>query len=228
MLDLGDPSMGMANAVNKNDEVVGAANGEAFILMGTKMTSLMPFGSTSSVALGINDEGVVVGQYVEDSKHTPGFIDMKGEFTKVVPTPKSLIVNVQGINNHGLAIGFYSEEGPTQHGFTLDTNTMKTTLLADPSTAHTAKEGLLLTQFLAVNDSDEAVGYYQTKNNAQYGFLYDLSSMTYTFLDDPQAMPVKGVQVTQITGIDDAGEIAGFFVDGEGTQHGFVASPSAK
>jgi hypothetical protein len=226
MLSLGDPA-GMANAVNKNGEVVGVANGEAFTLIGSKMESLMPFGATSSVALGVNDEGVVVGQYAEDSTHMPGFVDAGGKFTKVSPTAKSTATNVQGINNHGLAVGFYSDDGSTQqHGFTFDTNTMQTVLIADPRTARTTSGGLALTQFLAINDSGLTVGYYQTKDGSQYGFLYDLSSKAYTYVDDPGAMPVKGVQITQITGVDDAGQIAGFYIDGKGNQYGFMASPS--
>jgi hypothetical protein len=226
MLDLGDPA-GMANGVNKSDEVVGVANGEAFILVGTKMESLMPFGATSSVAFGVNDEGVVVGQYTEGSL-MPGFVDAGGTFTKVSPTAKSLITNLQGINNHGLAIGFYSEEadGLPQHGFSFDTTSMQTMLIGDPSTARITSGGLVLTQFLAINDSDLTVGYYQTKDGSQYGFLYDLTTKVYTYVDHPQAVPYNGVQITQITGVDDAGQIAGFYVDGQGNQHGFMASPS--
>ena len=100
---------------------------------------------------------------------------------------------------------------------------MKTTLLADPVTDKTMGGNLVLTQFLAINDKGGAVGYYQTKDGSQYGFLYDIETMTYTFVDHPKAAPVKGVQITQITGLDNAGEITGFFIDAAGDQHGFVA-----
>ncbi len=222
-LDVGDMA-GMANAVNGDGAVVGVADSSAFLLSGGTTTKLSPPGATSSVALGINDMGVTVGQFVDASGNTPGFVDASGTFTTVTPTATSTVVNVQGINDEGLAIGFYAEGGTVQHGFLYDTTTKVVTLLPDPSTARITRGGLALTQFLAINDSDQAVGYYQTTDGSQYGFLFDVATRAYTFLDAPGAAPVMGVQVTQITGIDDAGEIAGFFVDAGGAQHGFVAS----
>ena len=100
------------------------------------------------------------------------------------------MTNVQGINNNGLAIGFYS---PTASISTASTGTptpTPSTLFADPSTARIAAGGLVLTQFLGINDNNEAVGYYQTNNGSQFGFTYDVNTQTYTFLDDPLAAPV--------------------------------------
>jgi probable HAF family extracellular repeat protein len=226
-LDIGDPA-GMANAVDTAGDVVGVANGEAFLLKsGMTPTALMPPGATSSVALGINDNGVIVGQFVNAAGVTPGFIYDGTTYTTVTPTAQSTVTNLQGVNTQGTAVGFYSEGdgGTVQHGFSYDMGSKAVTLLADPATARITSGGLALTQFLGVNDSGQAVGYYQTTNGSQYGFLYDLTSETYTFVDDSDAAPVAGVQVTQITGIDNAGEITGFFVDSSGAQHGFVGAP---
>jgi PEP-CTERM motif len=74
--------------------------------------------------------------------------------------------------------------------------------------------------------SNEAVGYYQTTNGSQFGFLYNIATQKYTFLNDPAAAP-SGVSITQITGINDSGEIAGFYVDAtSGLERGFVATAS--
>jgi hypothetical protein len=226
-VDVGDPA-GSANAVNTSLEIVGAANGSAFSLVnGGSPAMLSPFGATESAAFGINDSGAIVGQYTAaDGTHMPGFVDEGGTFGMIVPTAASVATFVQGINTTGIAVGFYTEDGTTQHGFKYDTATKATTLLADPVTSKTMGNNLVLTQFLGVNDSAHAVGYYQTKDGSQYGFLCDLGTMTYTFVDAPMAAPVNGVQITQITGIDNAGEIAGFFIDATGGQHGFIATPS--
>jgi probable HAF family extracellular repeat protein len=53
--------------------------------------------------------------------------------------------------------------------------------------------------------------------NRQHGFIYDGS--TYTTVDDP-----SGVSGTYATGINNRGQIVGYYLDGHQT-HGFVATP---
>ena len=68
------------------------------------------------------------------------------------------------------------------------------------------------------------MGYYQTNDGSQHGFLYNIATQTYTFMDDPNAA-TSGFSITQITGINDSAEIAGFYVDANsGLQRGFVAN----
>ncbi len=241
LLNIAGAADAMANGINSSRTVVGASGDNAFLLSNGLLSILASSGilatlppvnpgkTASEIAFGINDSGSIVGQYVDSvSGNTPGFVDANDRFTVVSPVPDAMVTNVQGINNHGLAIGFYSTDGTHQHGFLYDTLGQFTLLLPDPSTARTTSGGLVLTQFLGINDNNEAVGYYQTTNGSQFGFLFDLKTQTYTFLDEPEAAPVNGVQITQITGIDGAGEIAGFYIDAGGAQHGFVAAqPSA-
>lgn len=222
-LDLSDPFAGMATAVNAAGTVVGVANGIAFTLTGTTLTLLTPPGSTASAAFGISDGGTIVGQFTSGTQ-MPGFV-LTGTTFKTVAPPTATVTNLQGVNNQGQAIGFFSADGVHQHGFLYNVSTQAVTVLPDPSTSRIQSGGLALTQFLGLNDNNEAVGYYQTSNGSQFGFLFDLSTQTYTYLDEPLAVPVGGVQVTQITGVANSGEICGFFIDAAGTQHGFFAVP---
>jgi hypothetical protein len=220
-----------ANGVNAAGAVVGTdGNGNAFSFSGGVTTLLLPANpgvTASQVAFGINDAGKIVGQYVDvNTGNAPGFLDANGMFRIYNPLPNSVATNVQGINNKDQAIGFYSTDDIHQHGFLWNTDTNVTTLLNDPNTARTASGGLFLTQFLGINDNGEAVGYYQTDNGSQYGFLFNTLTDTYTFLDDPLAASVNGVQITQITGIDNHNDLAGFYIDANGVQHGFFAAPS--
>ena len=78
-------------------------------------------------------------------------------------------------------------------------------------------------QLLGINDHGIAVGYYCDSTSSEHGFLYNTNTGRYLILDDPSMAPFNGVEMTQITGINDAGEIAGYYSDANGTFHGLVA-----
>jgi hypothetical protein len=61
---------------------------------------------------------------------------------------------------------------------------------------------------------------------SQHGYLYNTNTGSYKFLDDPAAAFHNGVEITQITGISNSGEIAGFYTDANGTFHSFTANPT--
>jgi hypothetical protein len=218
----GDP-LAMANGINSSQTVVGGdSDNTAFKrTSGVPMTLPSVNGSTASeTAFGINDGGLIVGQFTDNATDTtPGYLLNGNTFTILNPTANATVTNAQGVNNNGLVTGFYSVDGVHQHGFFYNAGTNSFTLPADPNIPN-----LVLTQFLGINDFGLAVGYYQLPDGSQHGFLYDTTTQTYTFLDDPSAA-LSGVSITQITGVNDAGEIAGFYVDATtGLQRGFVAS----
>jgi MYXO-CTERM domain-containing protein len=63
-------------------------------------------------------------------------------------------------------------------------------------------------------------------SRSQHGFFYNSNTGHYTFLDDPAERFHNCVEVTQIAGINNAGEISGFYSDSNGVFHGFVATPT--
>ena len=216
-----------ANGINSSGQVVGSdGNGGAFLLDSNGLTTLPLVDSTetSQQAFGISDQGVIVGQFTRSDKvSTSGFVGKGSSFSPIGPKD-SVSTFAQGINNNGLVVGYYgtaADKGVATHGFLFDTKTSAYTLLPDP-----AVSGLTLTQFLGINDSGEAVGYYQVGENAQYGFLFDTNTNFYTFLNEPNAQ-TGDATVTQITGITNTGEIAGFYVDANNAQLGFTALPAA-
>ena len=82
----------------------------------------------------------------------------------------------------------------------------------------------MFSQVLGINDHGIAVGYYGDSTTSQHGFLYNTNTQQYTFLDAPNAAFDNGVEITQITGINNSGEITGFYSDANGVFHGFVAT----
>ena len=215
-----------ANGINSSGQVVGSdGNGGAFLLDSNGLTTLPLVDSTetSQQAFGISDQGLIVGQFTHSDGTTSGFVGTGSSFSPIDPTGAAASTFAQGVNNNGLVVGYYgiAADPFAYHGFLFDTKTSAYTLIADP-----AVSDLALTQFLGINDSGEAVGYYQTGPGAQHGFLYDTSTKLYTFPDAPNA-PTGDAAMTQITGITNSGEIAGFYVDANNAQLGFTALPAA-
>lgn len=216
-----------ANGINSSNQIVGSdGGGGAFLLDSNGLTTLPLVDSTeaSQAAFGINDGGVIVGQYFHsDGIISSGFVGSGSSFSPIDPTGAAVSTSAQAINDNGLVTGFYGTSGNPSftHGFLFDTKTSAYTLLNDP-----VANDLAFTQFLGINDGGEAVGYYQTNTGAQHGFLYNTATSAYTFLDDPNIATV-GAPLMQITGIANSGEIAGFYTDANQNQRGFIAMPAA-
>jgi hypothetical protein len=226
-------SNAMAFGINSAGDVVGQQNGAAFLLApgGSPQTLQGPSGM--SIAFGINDQGVIAGQY-SVGPVAPGFVLMNGHLITINAPAGPDTVFAQGINDNGLVAGFYVGVDGQDHGFdgniqNANSSILNGTAIADPTIPNVAGEPgatFVFSQILGVNDNGIAVGYYGDSTTSQHGFLYNTNTGVYTFLDDPAEQFNNGVEITQITGISNSGEISGFYSDGSGVFHGFVACPA--
>jgi MYXO-CTERM domain-containing protein len=236
VLNLQSPTA-MAFGINSALNVVGQLNGTAFFLPsgGSPHTLPVPAGSTG---FGINDQGNIVGQFT-NADMMPGFFLMNNtaqSFTQINAPSGPNIVNAQGINNNGLIVGFYVGNDGQFHGFQANTQNANNgfltgTPIGDPTIPSVPGEPgatFVFSQILGVNDNGLAVGYYGDSTVSQHGYLFNTKTSTYSFLDDPAEQFHNGVEVTQITGISNTGEIAGFYSDANGVFHGFVACPTGQ
>ena len=219
------PAGSFANGINTTPTVVGQNGSTAYSYTGTTLTTLPNVNgtTTSQLAFGVNDSGWTVGQYSDSNTGTsPGFVYNGTNFTSLNPVVNATNTFAQGINNHGLVAGFYSTDGNlTSHGFFYNTTTSAFTLAADPSVPN-----FVFSQILGINDHNIAVGYYGDTSTSQFGFIYNLLTQHYTILSDPNAADIGGVSITQITGINNSGEITGFYIGADGISHGFYATPT--
>ena len=129
-------------------------------------------------------------------------------------------------------VGFYLGNDGQVHGFKAQApatpGTITATAITDPTIpANPGEPGatFVFSQILGINDNGLAVGYFGDSTGSQHGFFYDTNTGKYTFLDNPAARFHNGVEITQITGINNAGDIAGFYTDANGTFHSFIATP---
>jgi hypothetical protein len=232
-LNINGSTKAMAFGINSAGTVVGTdGNGNAFQLnRHGGLKTFIPGGGMSATAFGINDQGAIVGQYVTGTA-SPGFVQNGRSLITINAPSGPNTVNAQGINNKGLVVGFYVGTDGQDHGFMANTKGVRSgsitgTAIADPKIPNVPGEPgatFVFSQILGINDQGIAVGYYGDSTTSQHGFLYNTHTGTYTFLDDPSEAFNNGVEVTQITGITDSGEITGFYSDANGVFHGFVAT----
>jgi hypothetical protein len=227
----------MALGINSAGDVVGTVNGNAYFLPPGGPAAMLAAPPTASVAFGIDDEANIVGQYSVNGE-MPGFylpLNTLAAFARIDSPSGPDVVNAQGVNNNGLIVGFYVGADGQQHGFDANIQNERNgeltgTAIADPTIPNVAGEPgttFVFSQILGINDNGIAVGYYGDSTTSQHGFLYNTNTGQYTFLDDPsEQFSGGGVEVTQITGINNSGEITGFYSDANGVFHGFVANPA--
>ncbi len=235
LVNLGGSASAMALGLNSTGTVVGTdGHGKALSLNRHGVfRTLAPNGGSSAIALGINDRVNIVGQYVT-STATPGFVLVHGatSFLTINAPSGPNIVNAQGVNNADTVAGFYVGADGQDHGFIArKSDVAKGTLtpVADPTIPPVSGEPgatFVFSQILSINDYGIAVGYYGDSTGSQHGFIFNTHTGQYTFLDDANAAFSNGVEVTQITGINNSGEITGFYSDANGVFHGFIATGS--
>jgi Cu/Zn superoxide dismutase len=167
--------------------------------------------------LGVNDGNVAVGFYTDAAGNNHGYrydID-HGTFTKVkVRIPDAVSVTAAAINDRDQIAGFATTQAGATVGFLRD---------ADHSITRLAYPGASMTQALGVSNRDEVVGVYQVGTGdkaATHGFTWTARNGFKT-VDDPD-----GVGTTTINGVNDAGVLVGFYVDGAGDTHGMLAKSS--
>lgn len=166
--------------------------------------------------LGINNAGTIAG-YFGDGSSVPN----KG-YTLVPPSsytnenfPGSVQTQVVGINNAGPpanTVGFYIDGSGNNIGFVDQGGSFSS--VNDPSTA--SFNGITTNQLLGVNDGGVAAGFYLDSSGAAHGYLYNISSASFT------AVTFPGATSTTATGINNAGVISGFYTDAGGVVHGFI------
>jgi len=214
------------NGINDRGQVAGffvdtAGNTEGFAAVAGSNTQPVKYAFQTVVSasdptftqlLGINTAGTIAGYYgagTTPQNPNKGFtLTLPNHFTSE-NFPNSVQTQVVGINNLGNTGGFYVDAADITHGF-LDTQGVFTSVNA-PKTA--------FNQILGLNDNGVAAGYSSTDPAGQVGQMaYIDDHGTFTYFTNLFA---KGTGNTQATGINDSNLVVGFYVDGQGVNHGF-------
>jgi hypothetical protein len=167
-----------------------------------RFTTLRIPGARSAWASGINDQGVIVGIYSENTPlvkdpnaTTHGFRWDRGRITKI-DFPRATQTGAFGINNRGQIVGDYLDPrgSGTGRGFLWDNG--RFTTIKPP--------GAVTTTAQSINDRGQIVGTYSSDlaTGTTRGFLLDRGRYaTYA---------APGALVTIPAGINNRGQISGF------------------
>jgi probable HAF family extracellular repeat protein len=213
-----------AIGVNNSGVVAGSyfdssGHEHGFIFSGGTFTTiddpLADPGGFGSGIFGINDTGVVSGQYYSGGMWH-GFIDSGGVFTTIdFPGAAFDGTHVHQINNSSEVTGFfYSSSLSNARGFTYVGGSFSPALV-DPS-------GAPDTRGTGINDLGTVVGTYHDVSGKGHGFLY--AGGSFTTIDYPLLANVN----TNLQAINDFGQIVGYYNPvgcGPCVSFGFVLTP---
>jgi probable HAF family extracellular repeat protein len=166
--------------------------------------------------LGINDGLTAVGYSSTDPTGMTlqmSFKESGGTFSYITGFPVGTGNNqAVGINNAGIAVGFYQDSTGAFHGY-----------IAPGTTANSfdvSFAGAMGTQAFGINNNGEIVGDYADSTGTMHGFVF-IGGTFYT-VDDPLGVPGS----TIINGVNDLGQLVGFYADANDNVIGFVATPT--
>jgi probable HAF family extracellular repeat protein len=169
---------------------------------GTAFNQALGISSNSKMFAGYsstNPGGAVLQQAYVGSVQNHTFTD--------ISLPANFNSQATGINNRGVAVGFFDPTATTSVGFADINGIIKN---IDPFGSHN-------TAALGISDTGEIVGTFTDANGVQHGYI-DINGVFTVF--DP-----TGSMNTTINGVNDRGQIVGFFTNGDNQVIGFEGTP---
>ncbi|HTT90102.1 MAG TPA: hypothetical protein VMF65_11165, partial [Acidimicrobiales bacterium] len=191
-------------------------NGRTFTQVDVGLPSGVAPGATPvTQLLGVNDFNVAVGFENDSNGNAHGFTynirSNKTEFTNIAGATS---VTDAAINDLSQVAGFFTAASGTVESFL--TNGRGITSFAYPGAAST--------EALGVNNHGEVAGVYTTGSGSSaqnFGFTWTQRS-GFTTIDDP-----NGMGMTTVNGINDQGDLVGFYVDSAGNTDGMLVTPGS-
>jgi hypothetical protein len=187
-------------------------------------------GSVQTQVTGLNDEGVTVGFWSTQNTSSMnndnfGFYSVNGHYYNVnFPTGDNASPQVDqllGINDHGIAVGFYTNGQGSNRGYEYNIYTHQFTRVLPPGfTSSTSLQSPSLTA-AAINNHGDVAGFYNKTSSLVDAFL-ELRNGQFTTL------AVPGASMTQALGVNDNDEVVGTYTVGSGNNaqtHGFTWRP---
>jgi len=168
-------------------------------------------GSAQTQVTGINNLSDTSGFWVSGNGTNHGFVEWNGVFASYndpkTPHVAGSVNQLLGINDLGVAVGFYNDKAGNSHAYQVNQATRVFTAIKIPGAVSTVATGI---------------------NKAGYivGFATDAAGTTSSWLRSPTGQlttyQFPGGSDTEAFGINPEHQIVGSYLDGNGVMHGFV------
>ena len=220
--DQADPTFNQLLGINGNHVIVGYFGSGADAQHPNKGYVLKPPygqgnytnenfpGSAQTQVVAINNIGDTAGFWVTANGTNHGFVRWNGVFENFndpkTPHMAGSVNQLLGINDNGVAVGFYNDAAGNSHAYQVQQATNVYTAIKIPGAVSAVATG--------INNAGDIVGFATDGAGTTTSWLLKNGHLT-TF-------QFPGGSDTQAFGINSTDHIAGSYVDGHGVQHGFV------
>lgn len=165
------PRVSQALGINNNLTVVGfyndaanASHGYAYNVITAAYTPFNISGASSSAVTGINDDNTICGFFTDAKTNvTVGYVMNALGLTRVAQ-PQVTTTQLLGINNEGVAVGFYVDSHNISHGVYYTPNSTALVVVNAP-------QGVGGTVLNGLNNRGQIVGFYTDAANNTHGLL---------------------------------------------------------
>jgi hypothetical protein len=166
--------------------------------------------------LGVNDKNVAAGFYTDAAGNTHGYTYTiaTNTFSADINDPDGNGTNTTAtaINNGGEIAGFFTNMAGDTVGF-LDNGGTFTTV---------SVPGAMSTMLLGLNNLGIADGVETGAAGNMHGIIFNSVTDSLQIFDDP-----NGIGTTTFNGLNDNGNITGFYVGGDDNTHGLLATTTS-
>lgn len=164
---VGAPNTTVLYDINDHNEMVGAYEDASHNFHAFSTTDGVSFhnfdypGATSTTAAGLDTAGDIVGEWIDGSMVTHGFL-LKGSTFKSLDFPGAVSTTAIGINDSGTISGYFSDASMLSHGFIYSGNTFTQVDIAGASQteiAHIKNNGHITGLYMDSNTNPEEHGF---------------------------------------------------------------------
>ena len=187
-----------------------------------------PADTTFNQLLGINSKGIISGYFGSGSAGHPnkGYRISEHAISDFVGEnfPGAVQTQVIAVNDADLTVGFFSTMNNANNmnanaGFYRIDGYYHS--VAFPTRDNASPS---VNQLLGVNDSDVAVGFYTDSKGDNHGYEYSIKTRRFHTI----TVSHEGVTSLTVAGIDDHGDVVGFFTGTGGEQDAFLLTDGGR